>query len=228
MPPLQRRIVDGLAGPAPQHRAQLFCRACGPGRASFATWLRAGPGPLIHPCTVVQTFPARSRYWSTASSDPRAGACLTAPPDYPRRPDPVGERWRSVPAALWPGIRLFFSTPTLGFEQLGSALSVALALVGTRITLSQAAASLGSLTTAASVSRVLQAMHRDSRWPDMLAALTGLAELLDAGNCPINYAKRRDLPFASFLPEEKLAANLCRHRAARGEHGSPRASRWAA
>lgn len=123
--------------------------------------------------------------------------------DYPRRPDPVGERWRSVPAALWPGIRLFFSTPTLGFEQLGSALSVALGLVGTRITLSRAAASLGSVTTAASVSRVLQAMHRDSRWPDMLAALTGLAELLDAGHCPINYAKRRALPFASFLPEEK-------------------------
>ena len=109
--------------------------------------------------------------------------------DYPRRPDPVGEGRRSVPAALWPGIRLFFSTPTLGFEQLGCALSVALGLVGTRITLSRAAASLGSVTTAASVSRVLQAMHRDSRWPDMLAALTGLAELLDAGHCPINYAK---------------------------------------
>jgi hypothetical protein len=50
--------------------------------------------------------------------------------DYPRRPAPVGERWRSVSAALWPEIRLFFSTPTLGFEQLGFALSVALGLVG--------------------------------------------------------------------------------------------------
>ena len=111
--------------------------------------------------------------------------------DYPRRPGPVGERWRSIPAALWPAIRLFFSTNMIGFEQLGSALSVALGLVGTRITLSQAAASLGSVTSAHSVSRVLQAMHRDRRWPDMLAALTGLAEFLDAGNCPINYSKRR-------------------------------------
>jgi hypothetical protein len=123
--------------------------------------------------------------------------------DYPRRPDPVGKRWRSVPAALWPGIRLFFLIPMIGFEQLGSALSVALGLVGTRITLSQAALSLGSVTTAHSVSRVLQAMHRDHRWPNMLAALTGLAELLDAGRCPIDYAKRRDLPFASFLPDEE-------------------------
>jgi hypothetical protein len=123
--------------------------------------------------------------------------------DYPRRPDHVGERWLSIPAALWPEIRLFFSTPTLGFEQLGSALSVALGLVGTRITLSKAAGFLGSATSAHSVSRVLQTMHRDSRWPEMLAALTGLAELLDAGNCPINYAKRRDLQFASFLPEEE-------------------------
>jgi transposase-like protein len=98
---------------------------------------------------------------------------------------------------------LYFPAPTIGFEQLGSALSVALGLVGTRITLSQAAASLGSVTTAQSVSRVLQAMHRDDRWPDMLTALTRLAEHLDAGNCPIDYATRRDLPFASFLPEEQ-------------------------
>ena len=119
----------------------------------------------------------------------------------PRRPDPVGERWRYTPAVLWPGIRLFFSTNMIGFEQLGCALSVVLAVVGTRITLSQAAASLGSVTSAQSVSRVLQAMHRDPRWPDMLAALTGLAELLDAGTCPINYAKRRTLPFGGFLPE---------------------------
>jgi hypothetical protein len=123
--------------------------------------------------------------------------------DDPRRPDPVGERWRSVPAALWPGIRLFFLIPMIGFEQLGSALSVALGLVGTRITLSEAAQSQGSVTTSRSVSRVLQAMHRDSRWPNMLAALTGLAELLDAGRCPIDYGKRRDLPFASFLPDEE-------------------------
>ena len=106
-----------------------------------------------------------------------------------------------MPAVLWPGIRLFFSANMIGFEQLGSALSVALAVAGTRITLSQAAASLGSATSAQSVSRVLQAMHRDPRWPDMLAALTGLAELLDAGTCPINYAARRTLPFAGFLPE---------------------------
>ena len=32
-------------------------------------------GPTNPPCTVVQTFPAVS-VWSTASSDPRAGACL--------------------------------------------------------------------------------------------------------------------------------------------------------
>ena len=114
--------------------------------------------------------------WSRHSSDALLAVQLAAmtpflPPSdqlryrcaaaYPRRPGPVGERWRSIPAVLWPGIRLLFSIPMIGFEQLGSALSVALALVGTRITLSQAAASLGSVTSAHSVSRVLQAMHRD-------------------------------------------------------------------
>ena len=70
---LQRRIVDRLTRPAPQHRAQLSLR-CAPGRAFFVAWLRAG-SPPNPPCTVVQTFPAVS-VWSTASSDPRAGACL--------------------------------------------------------------------------------------------------------------------------------------------------------
>jgi hypothetical protein len=156
--------------------------------------------------------------WSRHSSDALLAVQLCAmtpflPPsdqlryrcaaDYPRRPGPVGERWRYMPATLWPAIRLFFSANMVGFEQLGSALSVALGLVGTRMTLSQAVASLGSVTSAPSVSRVLQAMQRDRRWPDMLAALTALAEFLDAGNCPINYGKRRCLPFASFLPEEE-------------------------
>ena len=71
---LQRRIVDRLTRPAPQHRAQLSLQ-CAPDRAFIVAWLRAGSGPPIHPCTVVQTFPAVS-VWSTASSDPRAGACL--------------------------------------------------------------------------------------------------------------------------------------------------------
>ena len=37
----------------------------------------------------------------------------------------------------------------------------------------------------------------------MLAALTGLAETLDRGTCPIDYARRRALPFEEFLSDSQ-------------------------
>ena len=104
---------------------------------------------------------------------------------------------------LWPNAAFFFAAPAVGIEQLRTALSAAVGLVGARRTLPQVIASLGSATTAPAVSRVLQALRADHRWPAMLAALTGLAETLDRGACPIDYARRRALPFEEFLSESQ-------------------------
>ena len=119
----------------------------------------------------------------------------------PTAPDASTDRTRHVPAMLWPNAAFFFAAPALGIEQLRTALSAAVCLVSARRTLPQVIASLGSATTAPAMSRVLQALHADHRWPAMLAALTGLAETLDRCACPIDYARRRALPFEEFLPD---------------------------
>jgi hypothetical protein len=102
---------------------------------------------------------------------------------------------------LWPNAAFFFAAPAVGIEQLRTALSAAVCLVRARRTLPYVIASLGSATTAPAVSRVLQALRADHRWPAMLAALTGLADTLDSGTCPIDYARRRALPFEEFLSD---------------------------
>ena len=92
----------------------------------------------------------------------------------PTAPDASTDRTRHVPAMLWPNAAFFFAAPAVGIEQLRTALSAAVCLVSARRTLPQVIASLGSATTAPGVSRVLQALRADHRWPAMLAALTGL------------------------------------------------------
>ena len=91
----------------------------------------------------------------------------------PTAPDASTDRARHVPAMLWPNAAFFFAAPAVGIEQLRTALSAAVCLVSARRTLPQVIASLGSATTAPAVSRVLQALRADHRWPAMLAALTG-------------------------------------------------------
>ena len=136
--------------------------------------------------------------WSRHASDPLLAVQICAitaflPPsdqlryrcasDYPRRPDPVGERWRSVPAALWPGIWLSSLLPRLGSSSLVLHCRSRWVWWGRESPCRGLQRPWLCVTTAASVSRVWQAMHRDIRWPTP-AALTGLAELLDGGTVP--------------------------------------------
>jgi hypothetical protein len=124
----------------------------------------------------------------------------------PTTPHRSTDRTARVPTMLWPTAAVFFAARAVGVEQLRTALSAAACLVGARTTLPQVVAALGSATTAAAVSRVLQALRADARWPAILAALTALAEALDRGGCPIDYARRRAVPFEEFLPDRQWRA----------------------
>ena len=132
----------------------------------------------------------------------------------PTAPDASTDRTRHVPAMLWPNAAFFFAAPAVGIEQLRTALSAAVCLVSARRTLPQVIASLGSATTAPAMSRVLQALRADHRWPAMLAALTGLAETLDA--VPARSTTRGDArcPSRSSCPIRSGArsAGTPRHR----------------
>jgi hypothetical protein len=115
-------------------------------------------------------------------------------------------RHRFVPALLWPHVADRFAVPGIGPEPLAAALASAVVVVGTPTSLAQAASLLGSATTAASASRALQALHSDRYWEGAREALTHIADAVDAGDCPIDYQRRRTLPFNEFLSNEEWHA----------------------
>lgn len=135
--------------------------------------------------------------------------CGTSLPRLARHAHP---RHRFVPALLWPHVAERFSVPGIGPEPLAAALASAVVVVGTPTPLAQAASLLGSATTAASASRVLQALHSDDHWKGARAALTHIADAVDAGDCPIDYQRRRTIPFNDFLSNEQWL-EICRDTA---------------
>jgi hypothetical protein len=130
-------------------------------------------------------------------SDQLRHRCGTA---MPRGPRPATMRHRHVPALLWAPAAHGFTVNGIGKEQLRSALAAAVLVAGTPLTLARSTALLGSATTAASVSRVLQALRADAKWCAMRAAILEMADAIDSGECPIDYCARRALPFDRFLP----------------------------
>lgn len=114
--------------------------------------------------------------------------------------DVASQRWRHVPAVLWPGVIDVPPRFTIGRERWDTALSVAVAMVGTQATVPAMVVRMGSATTAHSVSYVLRTLRIDHRWSTFLAMVMSLSDALDAQACPIDYAARRELPFAELLP----------------------------
>jgi TniQ len=133
--------------------------------------------------------------------------------ELPTRPDTLCRQTtatvRNAPALLWLAVSARFVHPHIGTMQLRSALSVAVSVVGTRFTLAEAARQLGSVTTAAATSRVLQILHTSRHWPAMLAALIRLAGHLDENPPPIDYSARRTLSYDDVLPDTEWAL-ICR------------------
>ncbi|MGW0163107.1 TniQ family protein [Mycobacterium sp. NPDC003323] len=111
------------------------------------------------------------------------------------------ERHHSVPALLWSTVAYPFVLQGLGFERLRHALSVAVLLVGNEISLEQACARLGNPYPTRSVTRALQHLHTQPMWPHCLATLARLADTMERTPPPIDYARRRRLPYQELLPE---------------------------
>ena len=142
-------------------------------------------------------------------SDQMRHRCGTA---LPRRVRPAAMRHRHLPALLWAPAAHGFTVNGIGTEQLRSALATAVLVAGTPTTLSRATELLGSTTTATSVSRVLQALRADAKWCAMRAAILEMADVIDSGDCPIDYCARRALPFDRFLPVDDWR-EMCRDTA---------------
>jgi TniQ len=119
----------------------------------------------------------------------------------------------SLPALLWPQWAVQFTTTGVGFGQLRSALSVATVLVGSRISVSSACASLGAVTHTQAVSRVLQKLYAWPDWDEFAETLISLSDTLTSTAAPIDYGRRRELDCGDLLPDSQWQ-DICHDLAA--------------
>lgn len=108
---------------------------------------------------------------------------------------------RRTPTMLWPAWSLRFALPHCTQSQLRPALSALLLLVDTDLRLTDAVALLNSPMDRTSLSRILQLLSNRTDWPQTRAALGRLADYLAAHDTPINFQRRRQLDYATLLPD---------------------------
>ena len=99
------------------------------------------------------------------------------------------------------------------------ALSAAVLLVGTNVTVSQAAALLGDCASAQQVVVVLWQLTKTDHWPQIRSELIQLADHLADHPPPIDYQRRRRLDYTGLLPETAWL-RICRGSGARPEGAS--------
>jgi hypothetical protein len=132
---------------------------------------------------------------------------------HPRVPyRPAATLARSVhalPALLWPSIALRLCSTGVDLRAAQAALSVSVALVGSRETLAPIANLLGNATTARAVSHIWALMRESSSWDAIQRAVIRLADDLHEHDIPIDYQRRRCLNYTDLLPDTRWNY-LCR------------------
>ncbi|MGW0826212.1 LysR family transcriptional regulator [Streptomyces sp. NPDC002845] len=105
---------------------------------------------------------------------------------------------------FWPAWTLHL-TPASGVSHtaLQPTLSSALLIIGSRSEREDAAGQLGSATDKVTISRILQVLRDDYRWPGIHRTLDRLADYLDRHDTPIDYERRRNLDYRHLLPHEQ-------------------------
>ena len=142
---------------------------------------------------------------------------------FPKRPaENAVRRDRLVmgtPTMLWWTWSLRLCPPSLFQRGARLALSAAVLLVGTNLTVGQAAALLGGYASAQQVVAVLWQLTKTGQWQQIRSALIQLADHLDAHPPPIDYERRRHLDYAGLLPETAWS-RICRRSGTRPEGAS--------
>lgn len=127
----------------------------------------------------------------------RVGSTLPTPPSRNRRE--VTAVAGHLPAALWPPWALRLYPPRMDYQNLATALSCALLLVSSRLSLDTAAAAMNRSADGHALSHVLQRLERDQRWNGIRVAICRLADYLHSHDVPINYQRRRRLDYSTLL-----------------------------
>ncbi|WP_257033697.1 TniQ family protein [Streptomyces sp. Ag109_G2-15] len=107
------------------------------------------------------------------------------------------DRAQKMPASLWDTWTLRMmpqaSGGNLRWATVQQALAVSTLQVGAWVNLRQAMDILGTNLQVKTLSRTVETLHTHESGPEILRALTLLADLLDSDGSPINYARRRTI-----------------------------------
>lgn len=122
---------------------------------------------------------------------------------------------RRLPSMLWPNWSLRISISNCHQRQLRPALSIILLLVGSRLSLDEAARLIDSPVDGHAVSRVLQLLEKHEQWIGIRAALIQMADYLADDDVPVDYQRRRRLDYSMLLSDEHWA-QICRDTATPG------------
>lgn len=137
---------------------------------------------------------------------------VTLMPSRPRKTGrEVGRRARKIPSMFWPSLAVRL-TPADGIypRVLAPALAASLLIIGSGVTLEDAAEHLGAVTDGIDISRAFQRLGDQSHWAATTTALVRLADHLDATDVPIDYQRRRRLDYTWLLPHERWR-EICRN-----------------
>jgi hypothetical protein len=155
--------------------------------------------------------------------DATRSAALPLGTAFPQRPaENAVRRDRMVmgtPTMLLSTWSLRLCPPSLFQRGARLALSAAVVLVGTNVTVRQAAALLGGHASAQQVVAVLWQLTKTSEWPQIRLALIQLADHLAAYPPLIDYQRCRHLDYAGLLPETAWS-RICRRSGTRPEGAS--------
>lgn len=121
-----------------------------------------------------------------------------------------------VPALLWSAWALRLCLPTVFQRAARAALAAAVLLVGSTMTVPDAAAALGDASNRNAVIGLLGHLSQTPQWPDIRSVLIRLADYLDTTDVPIDYARRRRLNYSELLPDAQWTA-IARASCARPE-----------
>ncbi|MBB4854032.1 hypothetical protein HNP40_001412 [Mycobacteroides chelonae] len=140
----------------------------------------------------------------------RIGSAL---PTGPRRiSGQIGALAAKLPAALWMPWTLRLSPPRTDHQNLATALSCAVLLADSRLSLDAATAEMNRGTDGHALSHVLQRLEADPCWNDTRAAIIRLADHLNTDGTPIDYRRRRDLDYSTLLTAQTWN-RICRDTA---------------
>lgn len=131
-------------------------------------------------------------------------------PRVPQRPAATLARaTTSLPALLWPEVAVRLCEPTLDLRAVQAAMSVSVALVGSREPLSPIAALLGHATSSRAVSHIWSRIRETGGWDTIQRAVIRLADYIADRRVPIDYHRRRALDCTDLLTDSQWR-QICR------------------